>query len=120
MHLYLIARGVPRELRRFQEDLELARVAVNDGDTLGVGVREVKLYEVAVPKQAMGALLGYIGNDQDLGKWTKFKSMLRTALRLKKLPKVEPQSQRMYRPHVGIHYIGIKEDKNNDDGTEHI
>ena len=106
-------------LRRFEEDVINQNVTLGDGQQLQLGLREVRLYELTFPKQAVKEVVGLLG-DQPMGKWNKYKTTLRKALRLKPVPKPHPKQAMLPHDHVGTHLIGIKEDRDNEDGTEHI
>ena len=120
MHIYFIGRGISKWLRRFEEDILTQYATMPDGSQLQLGLREVRLYELAFPKEAEQSVTNLLGNSQDMGKWNKYKNLLRKALGLRNCIPTNSKDKSIDRLHVGVHTIGVKDDRENEDGSEHI
>ena len=137
MHLYVVARGVLNEIKRWERALENQFLPTKyihpetkkiEEGFVQLGVRPVQLYEIVFPKEQLNRVLNIVnpsvGSYADRYK-SGYKWINRIAkfLGLKKIPKWTPEPiTPMYKsPWVGVHGIGIKEDvKHPDNGGEMI
>lgn len=128
MHLYVIARGQPDEINRWENDLhgqfldyEIKNKNVFEGDKIPaswrLSMREIKLYEVVFPEPQLEKVLNMIKPSVDDygGRYKIFHKtikILKSLLGLKPIPKWEKKTCLFdqYHQHVGVHAIGIKKD----------
>lgn len=79
MHTYILTRGIERFTRRFVEDLSDIYFTRTNNKTgkvigkIGVGVREVKIFEVVYPKGGKKALKGIMEKIGQRHKWMAYK-----------------------------------------------
>lgn len=125
MHLFVVARGIADRINRWENDL-LARYTdyipeagkIGPAGTLGklqLGVRPIRLYEIAFPEGYLDNVLKLIRPDWDYGGKLDFCAMvLRKMLKLEKIPKYDANAPVggtfFHRDHVAVTGIGIKRD----------
>lgn len=118
MHIYLIARGQKDHLKKWIDDLSEIYLPYEyqkeKYGQLQIGVREIKLLEIAVPECQVKETLQIIGKEgyKDLHPILfKIKNLIRSILRLKKIPEFERDLKKEIKNEaVGIHFIGFKKD----------
>lgn len=128
MHLYMITRGKRNFVRRFIENLEAVFLPITRNGMpmeLQLVPRPVELWEVAFPEPCKDQVLSMIGNmpldvHDEPGLHTgessafipwlvaKFVKKLGLMPIPKDIPKTAPQ---VPRENVGVHLVGLKEDK---------
>lgn len=136
MHLYMMTRGLKRQVDRFIETLgsQFCPPAMATPDKNDVGavkgmyhaelmIRPIQLWEVVFPKESLGLVLTTIFPAGDLmqhKKHEKFVWGIRKILGVEKIPKEWDSKKKFLIDRSGVETvgIGIKEDYTREDGTE--
>lgn len=136
MHLYILCRGIKHDLDRFINELS-SKYLPFDHKTKGKGVlqvsvRPIQLYEVVFPKEHLSSIVNTMGG-KNIGQpfstalWLKkYIKIIQKFLKLKEVNGKEfPIDENApglpcHFENIGLIGLGIKEDKNFEDGTEYI
>ena len=118
MHIYLIARGQKDHLKKWIDDLSKVYLPFEyekrKYGQLQIGVREIKLLEIAVPECQTKEALKYIGPEGYRDPHPilfKIKNLLGKILKLKEIPSVKRDfSKEIKNEAVGLHFLGLKKD----------
>lgn len=117
MHIYLLARGQKDHLQKWINDLSEKYLPYEyEPGKLGmlqIGVREIKLLEIAIPESQLDSAMKFMGQEgyQQYKFLFWIKNLIRKILGLKKIPDFERDLKReIENKAVGIHYLGLKKD----------
>ncbi len=122
-------RGKYLKVKRSLCDDKNADGEYTEGDHLSLGVRPIQLWEVIYPKEHEKVIMKTIFHHPDTNpeskpNWfkrhRKYLDMIRIALKLKKIPKIEETDKKLLvaNAHIEILGIGIKEDARDKNGVE--
>ena len=118
MHLYVMARGIAPRLNQWENDLLATHYSFKHNadqpvGLLQLGVRPIRLYELAFPEEHLSNVLQKI---QPSGSWNpaydKYIAIIRKLMRLEKIPEVPKAdiNNFLYRDFVEATAIGVKRD----------
>jgi hypothetical protein len=110
VQIYLLVRGQADRVQRFINDLQAQYLPYENGTLLQLGVREIKLLEVAFPKERLPEVIGMLAPfDNRLQKYCRF---FRGLLGLRGPFKLAAKpSYRVVRQGISVMPLGVKEDK---------
>jgi len=129
MHLYMLTRGMKNHVDQFITELQgkyLPFKFEGKDSVVQLSVRPIQLWEVVFPKEHKDLILTTcLGGKEGMKGITNkrrhrpFVAMIRKALGIQKLPDYDDtQTLPITRQHMELVGIGIKEDRDLDDGTE--
>lgn len=126
-HLYMITRGVKREVDMLISDLQAQYYPHNyhgKKKAVGLSIRPIQLWGVVFPETEMQPILKMLNSKVLAGRGlypTAKIEMLRRMLKLQKIPKIEPDvKSRYFIPPYDVEktLIGVRDDAKDEDGTE--
>lgn len=130
MHVYFITRGIKHSVDRFINELSAKYLPFKmqgKDAMLQTSVRPIQLWEVVFPKEHKDIMLTTLFPDGEIcqhKRHKKFLALIRRALGKDVKPIGEWDKTKgampLYRAHTEFAAIGIKEDRDLDDGTEAI
>jgi len=114
MHIYVLVYGQKMWLDKFVNDLQAQYVNWKDDNgrdiLLQLGVREIKLLDIAFPREQIDKVIGYLGPFRSSGISNLRLAALRKILGLKKLDYNRPIRQTLPRRYVDTFLVGYKPD----------
>lgn len=119
MHLYVMARGIAPRLNQWENDLLATHYSFKHEENkplglLQLGVRPIRMYELAFPEEHLNNVLQKIQPGQSWNPaYDKYINIIRTMMKLEKIPEVpKPDVNNfLYREFVDCTALGIKRDQ---------
>jgi hypothetical protein len=128
MHLYILCRGVKHDLDRFISELSAKYLPFKykgADSVVQVGVRPIQLYEVVFPKEHLSSMVKSLGGlevQQSEHFLFKYFKWFRKILHIEPVGDIDVNAPiiPLYRANIDIIKLGIKQDKDFEDGTEYL
>ncbi len=126
MHMYVIARGIDKELRQWMNDVGAMflpiQYAKGKHGKVRVAIRPIQLFEIVFPEEQEEFMSAAIQDNTGSNRkknflFNPFCTLLRKAMRLSECKNVQANGA-IINPYVAIAKVGTKKDERNEDGIE--